>query len=275
MSFALHPVSQAVSYIMKPTLGLSLALIALPSFAEEQVSTENLDTITITASALKVETPLAETPRSVSVIDEERLSVQQPQKLDEALRYQPGVMTQPYGSDNNTDWFKIRGFDAATYLDGNRLFNTGYYTWNLEPHGLEQIEVLKGPASLLYGEAPPGGVVNAVSKRPGYTEGGQLEVKGGSRNLHQIGIDTTSFVDEDGDVRFRLVALMSEQDGTLDDTYNNRVYLAPSLAWDINSDTSITFLASWQQDDGVPTAGFFPAYGTLIDTPQGKIESKH
>ena len=106
---------------MKPTLGLSLALIALPSFAEEQVSTENLDTITITASALKVETPLAETPRSVSVIDEERLSVQQPQKLDEALRYQPGVMTQPYGSDNNTDWFKIRGFDAATYLDGNRF----------------------------------------------------------------------------------------------------------------------------------------------------------
>ena len=74
------------------------------------------------------------------------------------------------------------------------------------------------------------GVVNAVSKRPGYTEGGQLEVKGGSRNLHQIGIDITSFVDEDGDVRFRLVALMSEHDGTLDDTYNNRVYLAPALA---------------------------------------------
>ncbi|MGO2403641.1 MAG: TonB-dependent siderophore receptor [Vibrio litoralis] len=272
MSFALHPVSQAVSHIMKPALSLSLALIALPSFAEEEVSTENLDTITVTASALKVETPLAETPRSVSVIDDEQLSVQQPQKLDEALRYQPGVMTQPYGSDNNTDWFKIRGFDAATYLDGNRLFNTGYYTWNLEPYGLEQVEVLKGPASLLYGEAPPGGVVNAVSKRPGYTEGGEFELTGGSRNLQKIGIDTTSFVDEDGDVRFRLVALMSKQDGTLDDTYNNRVYLAPSLAWDINSDTSITFLASWQQDDGVPTAGFFPAYGTLIDTPQGKID---
>lgn len=185
MSFAQHPLSQALSCIMKPALGLSLAFMTLPSNAEEETSTDSVDTITVTASALKVATPLAEAPRSVSVINDEQLSVQQPQKLDEALRYQPGVMTQPYGSDNNTDWFKIRGFDAATYLDGNRLFNTGYYTWNLEPYGLEQVEVLKGPASLLYGEAPPGGVVNAVSKRPGYTEGGEFELTGGSRNLQK------------------------------------------------------------------------------------------
>lgn len=136
MSFAQHPLSQALSCIMKPALGLSLAFMTLPSNAEEETSTDSVDTITVTASALKVATPLAEAPRSVSVINDEQLSVQQPQKLDEALRYQPGVMTQPYGSDNNTDWFKIRGFDAATYLDGNRLFNIGYYTWNLEPYGL-------------------------------------------------------------------------------------------------------------------------------------------
>lgn len=266
-----HPLSKAIAASFTPAIGLTLALFALPTLAED-ATTDSMDTITVSASALKVETPLAETPRSVSVINEEQLSVQQPTKLDEALRYQAGVMTQLYGSDNNTDWFKIRGFDAATYLDGNRLFNTGYYGWNIEPYGLEQIEVLKGPASLLYGEAPPGGVVNAVSKKPGYMEGGEFEIKGGSRNLQQIGIDATNFLDEDGDVRFRLVAMMNSQDGVLDGTYNDRVYLAPSLAWDISPDTTLTFLASWQQDDGVPTAGFFPAYGTLIDTPQGKID---
>ena len=105
-----------------------MLFFALPTFAEDNVNSDQLDTITVTASALKVETPLAETPRSVSVIDQDQLSIQQPTKLDEALRYQPGVMTQPYGSDNDTDWFKIRGFDAATYLDGNRLYNVGYYT---------------------------------------------------------------------------------------------------------------------------------------------------
>ncbi|MCF7354135.1 TonB-dependent siderophore receptor [Vibrio sp. CK2-1] len=257
---------------MKPALGLSLALIALPSFAEEEASTENLDTITVTASALKVETPLAETPRSVSVIDEEQLSVQQPQKLDEALRYQPGVMTQPYGSDNDTDWFKVRGFDAATYLDGNLLTTNGYYVWTLEPYGLEQVEVLKGPSAILYGEAPPGGVINAVSKRPGYTEGGEFKLQAGTNNQQQIGVDTTSFIDDDGDVRFRLVGMMSQRDGMLDDTDTDRVYLAPSLAWDISPDTSITFLASYKKDDGVPTNPFKPAYGTLIDTPNGKID---
>ncbi|WP_194704425.1 TonB-dependent siderophore receptor [Vibrio sp. S11_S32] len=278
MLFSLSPLSKALSLRFNPVIGLSLALFAVPTFAQDDPTTavndsaDSVETITVSASALKVATPLAQTPRSVSVINQDQLSIQQPTKLDEALRYQPGVMTQPYGSDNNTDWFKIRGFDAATYLDGNRLFNTGYYGWNLEPFGLEQIEVLKGPASLLYGEAPPGGVVNAVSKRPGYVEGGEFEVKGGSRNLQQIGIDTTSFVDDDGDVRFRLVAMMSSQDGVLDGTYNDRTYIAPSLAIDISPDTSLTFLASWQQDDGVPTSGFLPAYGTLFDTPQGKID---
>jgi outer membrane receptor protein involved in Fe transport len=71
-----------------------------------------------------------------------------------------------YGSDTDADWFKVRGFDAASYLDGNRLFSTGYYVWTPEPFGLESVEVLKGPASILYGEAPPGGVINAISKRP-------------------------------------------------------------------------------------------------------------
>ncbi|MFV0574007.1 MAG: TonB-dependent siderophore receptor [Vibrio sp.] len=272
MTFSQHPLSLAISRMMKPAVGVSFALLALPTFADE-VPADNLDTITVTASALKVETPLAETPRSVSVIDTEQLETRSPTKLDEALRYQSGVMAQPYGSDNNTDWFKVRGFDAATYLDGNRLFNIGYYTWNLEPYGLEQIEVLKGPASLLYGEAPPGGVVNAVTKRPDYIESGEVEIKGGSRNLQQIGIDTTNFLDENGDVRFRLVAMMNKQDGVLDDTDNSRTYLAPSIAWDISPDTTLTVLASWQQDDGTPTGGFLPAYGTLIDTPQGKIDT--
>ncbi|MGO2509743.1 MAG: TonB-dependent siderophore receptor [Vibrio hibernica] len=266
-----HPLSKAIAASFAPAIGLTLALFALPTLAED-ATTDSIDTITVSASALKVETPLAETPRSVSVINEEQLSVQQPTKLDEALRYQAGVMTQPYGSDNDTDWFKVRGFDAATYLDGNLLASNGYYVWTLEPFGLEQIEILKGPSAILYGEAPPGGVINAISKRPGYSEGGLFQLQVGTNNQQQIGVDTTSFVDQDGDVRFRLVGMMSQRDGMLDETETNRVYLAPSLAWDISPDTSITFLVSYKEDDGVPTNPFKPTYGTLIDTPQGKLD---
>ncbi|WP_311567181.1 TonB-dependent siderophore receptor [Photobacterium arenosum] len=259
----------------KNILPISLFAIALPAFADEatnSVQDAEPETIVVTASTLKVEAPLAETPRTMAVVDQDNLEKNQFQKLDEALRYQAGVLSAPYGSDTDTDWFKVRGFDAATYLDGNRLFTTGYYVWTLEPFGLERVEILKGPASVLYGEAPPGGVVNAISKRPTDTPEGNVQLQTGNRNLKRIGVDISDYANEDGDVRYRIVGLASERDGTLDGTYNNRYYFAPSLTWDMSDDTSITFLASYKEDEGVPTNGFFPAYGTLIDTPQGKID---
>ncbi|MCQ6463607.1 TonB-dependent receptor plug domain-containing protein, partial [Vibrio parahaemolyticus] len=76
-----------------------------------------------------------------------------PQKLDEALRYTSGVTAKPYAADNDTDWFKVRGFDAATYLNGNRLFRDCYYTWLVEPYGIESVEVVKGPSAILFGES--------------------------------------------------------------------------------------------------------------------------
>jgi len=259
----------------KSILPISLFAVALPAFADETtngVQDVEPETMVVTASTLKVEAPLAETPRTMAIVDQDNLEKNQFQKLDEALRYQAGVLSAPYGSDTDTDWFKVRGFDAATYLDGNRLFTTGYYVWTLEPFGLERVEILKGPASVLYGEAPPGGVVNAISKRPTDTPEGNVQLQTGNRNLKRIGVDISDYANEDGDVRYRIVGLASERDGTLDGTYNNRYYFAPSLTWDMSDDTSITFLASYKEDEGVPTSPFFPIYGTLVDTPQGKID---
>lgn len=148
-------------------LAPTAAVVAFTAQAQEDVVQDDIiaiETITVTAQALKVETPAAETPRSVSIISEDELRVRAPQKLDEALRYTSGVTAQPYGADNDTDWFKVRGFDAATYLNGNRLFRDGYYTWLVEPYGLESVEIVKGPSAILFGESAPGGIVNAVQK---------------------------------------------------------------------------------------------------------------
>ncbi len=258
--------------LIRQALRLSFIPVALFTTHNAVAADEPQETVVVTASALKVETPLKETPRAVSLIDQEALKVKQPSKLDEALRYQPGVVTQPYGSDNDTDWFKIRSFDAAMYLDNNRLYETGYYVWTLEPYGLQSVEVLKGPAAILYGEAPPGGVVNAVSKRPDDIEFGEAQLKLGNRQQRELGIDINRYVDEDGDMRFRFVGLIGERDGTLDHTDNQRIYLAPSLTIDFSQDTTLTLLASYKQDDGTPTNPFKPAYGTLIDTQNGKID---
>jgi iron complex outermembrane receptor protein len=104
-------------------LPLSCLLASLPVLAEQPKELPKAsETMVVTGTAMKVEVPMAETPRAVSVVNREDLDQRAVQQLDESLRYRSGVLTGLYGSDNNTDWFKVRGFDAASYLDGNRLF---------------------------------------------------------------------------------------------------------------------------------------------------------
>lgn len=264
---------KTLSLAVKRSLVVGSILLLPTQFAfATDTSTEEVETITVTAQALKVETPAKETPKSISIISEDELRVRAPQKLDEALRYTSGVTAQPYGADNDTDWFKIRGFDAATYLDGHRLFRDGYYTWLVEPYGLESVEVIKGPSAVLYGESAPGGLVNAVQKKPTFAPQGEVKIEVGNNNHQAVGFDVADDANEDGSVRYRLVGLMKSEDGELDGTSNERFYIAPSFEIDISDRTMLTVLASYLHDDGVPTNPFFPAAGTLIGSNFGNID---
>ncbi|ALR17327.1 TonB-dependent siderophore receptor [Vibrio natriegens] len=263
----------SLTIAVRKALVCAIAPAAVVSFmAHAQDDSTEMETITVTAQALKVETLAKETPRSVSIISEDELRVRAPQKLDEALRYTSGVTSQPYGADNDTDWFKVRGFDAATYLNGNRLFRDGYYTWLVEPYGLESVEVVKGPSAILFGESAPGGVVNAVQKKPTFTPQGEVKVEVGNNNHQSIGFDIADEANDSGTMRYRLVGLMTSQDGELDDTENERFYIAPSLEIDVSDRTMLTLMATYLKDDGVPTNPFFPAAGTLVDSEYGKID---
>lgn len=265
-----NKIAAAIRHALIFAVAPTSALFALNANAEEGVT--EFESVTVTAEALKVDTPTKETPRSVSVISEEDLRKRAPQKLDEALRYTAGVTAQPYGSDNDTDWFKVRGFDAATYLDGNRLFRDGYYTWLIEPYGLQSVEVLKGPAGILFGESAPGGVVNAVQKKPTFTPQGEVRLELGNNSHQSIGFDIADNANEDGTVRYRLVGLVKSADGELNGTENERLYLAPSVEIDVSERTVLTLLATYLQDDGIPTNPFFPMAGTLTDSNFGSID---
>ncbi|MGP5143270.1 TonB-dependent siderophore receptor [Vreelandella alkaliphila] len=247
-----------------------LSVAPLAALAQEERVAN--DPVVVTATALKVDTPLVETPRPVSSVDREELEARNVQQLDETFRYRAGVLSGHFGSDNNTDWFKVRGFDQSTYQDGLRIYREGFYQWLPEPFGLERVDVFKGPSSILYGEAPPGGLINAVSKRPTETPQGEVNVQFGNRDHRQVGIDTSGPVGESDNVRYRLVGLYKERDGDLNATNNERYYFAPSLAVDVSDDTTVTFLASVQKDDGVPVNSFKLPYGTVQDTPFGRVD---
>ena len=247
-----------------------LAPVAMAQSTAEEQEPGELQALEVTSSVLKVDVPLAESPRPASVVDREELDDRNVQSLDESFRYRAGVVSGHYGADNDTDWFKVRGFDQSTYQDSLRIYREGYYQWLPEPFGLERVEVLKGPASILYGEAPPGGIINAVSKRPSDEKSGIIELQVGNREHRQLNLDTTGALTDNAS--YRLVAVYKDREGDLDHTDNERYYIAPSVAIDLSDQTRLTVLSSLQKDDGVPVNGFKLPYGTIDDTPYGKVD---
>lgn len=211
-------------------------------------------------------------PKSVSIINSKQIQEEGAEQLDEITRYESGFISQIYGADlDTTDWLKLRGFDASLVLDGTAIYKGGYFGWSPDLYGLESIEIIKGSNSLSYGSSQSGGVINLVSKRPQKTP--VAEIGGKIGNLSQNGL----FLDI-GDKafntnsNFRIVGNYFRQNGQLNGTWQEHYYFAPSLAIDMNNNTFLTLLSSFQYDQGVPTTGFFPVYGTIINTPQGTIK---
>ena len=170
---------------------------------------------------------LVEVPQSISVVNETEMNARHVITVNEALRYTPGVQTDQYGFEPRFDWLEIRGFAAQTfgiYRDGMR-FNS--LSGKLDPFELESVEVLKGPSSVLYGEVPPGGLINQVTKRPEQERSTEIGGDFGSFSRRQGTVDTTGSFDHNGVWRYRLLGLLRDSDTQVNFTPDNRRLLAP------------------------------------------------
>lgn len=244
--------------------------------SENQASTEDtavqtLATIVVVGSSEKAGGDLLKQPLSASVITERQLQDSGAKKLDEALFYEAGVLAQPYGQDNKSQWFKVRGFDAGVTVDGTPTAANGFFVWEPETYGLERVEIVKGASSFNYGASPSGGNVNLVSKRPSLEPKGEFNLGAGNLDKREVSADYSGLFTEDGSLRYRLVGQFRQGDSQLDGAHMKNYYFAPSFAWDLSDKTHFTLLTSYLKKDGVPTSGFMPAYGSLKDTPYGHI----
>ncbi|MDD0802287.1 MULTISPECIES: TonB-dependent siderophore receptor [Acinetobacter] len=242
------------------------------SVSEQSNDVQTLETIVVVGSSEKAGGDLVKQPLSTSIITEQQIKDSGVNKLDAALGYEAGILAQPFGSDNKSQWFKVRGFDASQTLDGTPLAPNGFFVWEPEIYGLEALEIVKGANSFNYGSSQTGGNVNLVSKRPGLEPKGELNLIAGNLDKREASADYTGLFNEDGSLRYRVVGLYRQGDSQLEGAYMKHYYFAPSIAWDISDQTHFTLLTSYLKKDGVPTAGFMPAYGSLIDTPYGKID---
>lgn len=224
------------------------------------------------ATGMKTDTSILEAPQSVSVVTREQIELQGATGVDEAVRYTSGTVGGAFGSDSRSDWILVRGFRPALFLDGLGLPDG---TWagqtRLEPYLLERIEILKGPASVMYGALPPSGFINGVSKRPSATPVNEIGIEFGSFNKRQLTLDVGGKASADGAVLFRVAGLARKSDTYADFAKDDRYAIAPSLLVNFSPATSLLVMGQFQKADTSLAGGFLPADGTLFPNPNGKI----
>lgn len=226
------------------------------------------------ATGTKTDTPLIETPQSITVIPSLRLEKQGATSLSEALRYSSGITGENRGGVvSRYDMFNIRGFDIRRgYLDGLiQPYNGWYNAPQADTAMIERVEILKGPASVLYGNATPGGLVNLVTKKPSTVDGGRVTLGAGTNNLIEGTVDMTGSLDENGEFSYRFIGAGRSQDGQAVTTEEERRLFAPSLTWAPTDATNITFLGFYQHDPESGAYGSAPVLGTVLDNPLGNL----
>jgi len=262
-----------------PSLTALAIAVATSPVAQEQED-ESLEHIEVNpmqsyrSTATKSSLRPIDSPVSISVIDQELLQLRQAQTVSEALRYSSGVTTESRPTITIFDQFTIRGFDTyQTFYDGLPLLSNN--SWNLYPQvdsfATESLEILKGPASSLYGLVPPGGMVNQVAKYPKDEDETLVRAAVGSDNLLELGVDTTGQLTDNA--RYRLVALGRKQDGFQDTTENERYTIVPSVTIDLTKATELTLSAYYQDDPEMVPSTPLPGVGTLYEAPYGKLDA--
>ncbi|MEM7061909.1 MAG: TonB-dependent receptor [Cyanobacteria bacterium P01_B01_bin.77] len=225
------------------------------------------------STATRTDTPLDEIPQSIQVIPEEILEDQQVIRLNDALRNASGVVSNSL--DQRGQRFIIRGFSSSSVLrDGFRQTNgssgnSGFQ----ELANIEQIEVLKGPASILSGALEPGGAINLVTKKPLSEPFYELGLRAGNRELIEPSIDISGPLTEDGRLLYRLNALYRNEDYHRDfDVPVERFFIAPILSWAISDRTDLTVELEYSDETRPADFGGIPIIGDRVaDIPFDRI----
>jgi len=224
-----------------------------------------------TAAGTKTDTALVEVPRSISVVTRQQMDDRNAHTLDAAVRYLPGITASSYGSDTRADWLRVRGFEPTQFLDGLPLPKGVYANPKQETWNLDRLALLRGPASSVYGQTPPGGLLDMVSRRPSAEASSEIQLQYGSDNHRQINFASTGKIDDEGRFLYGVSGVVRDGGTQIDHIDDKRYNIAPSLTWNIDEDTRFTLLTQFTRDDTGVTSQFYPIQGTKIDMPFGKI----
>lgn len=221
-----------------------------------------------TATATRVGTSIADTPLNIQVISREFLDDLKIDSLNAAFDYSAGVKSSYDFSIFNTGNVRIRGMPTdVIYRDGFRKYA------NTHLDGVDRVEVVKGPASLFFGRAEPGGIINYTSKKPQFTNATALELTGGSYAYKKALLDTQGVVANDK-VGYRIVASKRDSDDWLQYTHWDEKFFQGGLSWRPTSKLALNFSYenAVQNRDGGPVPALVANLDYIADWYAGRLQ---
>lgn len=214
-------------------------------------------------SATKIEAPLRDIPQTVNVVPQSLLRDQGVRSMQDVLKAVPGIGLST--GDGQRDQVSIRGFTAIAdqFIDGLR--DDALYFRDLS--NIEQVEVIKGPASVLYGRGSSGGLINRISKKPGIDKS-EVSAQFGSWNQRRGEFDLARNYSDSG-VAFRVTGALERADSYRDQQFLKREALAPSLSIKLGADTKLLLQGEYLADRRVTDFGIPSFRGLPVDVPAG------
>ena len=211
---------------------------------------------TTATSATKINAPLRDIPQTVNVITQELMRDKGVRSMEDAVKSVPGVGLSH--GDGQRDQVTIRGFSAIgdQFVDGIR--DDALYFRDMS--NVEQVEVVKGPASVLYGRGSSGGLINRVTKKPGMDKN-EAMLQVGSWNQRRGEFDLARNYEESG-VAFRVTGAVERADSYRDQQFLEREAFAPSLLLKLGDNTKLLLQAEYLHDKRVTDFGI-PSYQGL------------
>ncbi|MGD1950163.1 MAG: TonB-dependent siderophore receptor [Leptolyngbyaceae cyanobacterium] len=244
-----------------------LALVVTPGIAQASETSEPLR-ITVTgdedegynptsaSTATGTDTPLRDVPFSIQVIPQEVLEDRNVTELEDALQTAGSIVSAgARGTSAIGPNLLIRGFESA-----DTIFRDGILEFSFAPlstNDIERVEVLKGPASVLFGQGNPGGIVNLEAKQPLSEPFYEVSASAGSFDSYSGAVDLSGPISESGDVRYRLNASYENYGSFRDFVDGRRFQVSPIVAWDIGPNTSLDVHGQYTYfqetiDEGIP-----------------------
>ncbi|GFM31251.1 TonB-dependent siderophore receptor [Novosphingobium sp. PY1] len=220
---------------------------------------------------LKTDTPAIETPQPVTVIPEDLYTAQGAISVSDTLRYVAGVQSNPYGPDSRVDGGFVRGINALQFRDGMRDVYSYYASIRADPYNFSSVQVIRGPASVLFGQGSLGGIINLASKKPQFESAGEVSLLYGSHDRKEMLADLTGPISST--LAGRVVARVRDSGTQTDHVPDDRVMISPSLTWSPDARTDLTLIGLYQEDDGGTTSQFLPLVGTILPNPNGQLKN--